>query len=209
VHWALKDWGASQNRDEYSVDDFLKAFEWYLQEKTILTEIQKRDLLAQAKDALPLYFSTRLSDSSPILYGLERDVRAHLIDPKHPSFEPIPIKGKLDRIDLASPNSSDAIIIDYKTGRPKAPSEIRGGIEEGKVSRTAEGSYFRQMVFYALLLELAEPLLTPQVYRFEFIGERGEEPIVRDFRITQAEKDDLRKLIADVWSRIRAFDFHI
>lgn len=207
VHWALRDWGSSEKRDEYSVDDFLKAFEWYLTEKTILTEIQKRDLLAQAKEALPIYFSSRLSGSSPIFHGLERDVRAHLIDPKHPSLEPIPIKGKLDRIDLASPNSSDAIIIDYKTGRPKAPSEIRGCIEEGKVSRTAEGSYFRQMVFYALLLELADPLLTPQVYRFEFIGERGEEPIIRDFKITQAEKDDLRALIRAVWSKITEIDF--
>lgn len=207
VHWALKEWGSASHREEYSVDDFLKAFEWYLTEKTILTEIQKRDLLAQASTALPPYFASRLQGSLPILYCLERDTRAHLIDPAHPKIDPIPLKGKIDRIDLASPNSRDAIIIDYKTGRPKAPSEIRGGIEEGKVSRTSDGSYFRQMVFYALLLELAEPMLTPQVFRFEFIGERGEEAISRDFRISQAEKDDLRKLIGDVWEKIVHLDF--
>jgi hypothetical protein len=119
----------------------------------------------------------------------------------------IPIKGKIDRIDLAAPGSADAIVIDYKTGRPKPPSAIRGGIEPGSVSRTEDGDYFRQLVFYALLLEQAEPLLVPQVFSIEFIGEREEEPALRQFEVTDAEKQSLRTLIGDVWKKIQALDF--
>jgi hypothetical protein len=75
------------------------------------------------------------------------------------------------------------------------------------VSRTADGDNFRQLVFYALLLEQAEPLLKPQVFALEFIGERGEDPISRQFSISEQEKDDLRGLIREVWAKIVALDF--
>jgi ATP-dependent exoDNAse (exonuclease V) beta subunit len=133
------------------------------------------------------------------IHAVERDYRARLRD--------IPLKGKIDRIDLLSPSSGDASVIDYKTGRPKAPAAIRGGIEPGKVSRTEEGDYFRQLVFYALLLEQSEPLLAPQAFILEFIGERDEDPITREFSVTEQEKEDLRSLIRDVWAKIIALDF--
>jgi hypothetical protein len=89
----------------------------------------------------------------------------------------------------------------------KAPGEIRGGLEEGVVSRSEDGSYFRQLVFYSLLLDQAEPLLRPQVFSLEFVGERGEEALSRPFTVTEGEKDDLRKLIRDVWAKVQALDF--
>lgn len=200
VHWALKEWAsAKQQKKEFSLPDFLTAFEWYLANRTILTEKQQGDLLSQGKDALPKYYAARIDDHKPVIYSTEREYRAMLSD--------IPLKGKIDRIDLLSETSGDAIVIDYKTGRPKAPSMIRGGADEGKVSHTKEGDNFRQLVFYSILLEQAEPLLTPQSFSLEFIGERGEDPIARPFQISQSEKDDLRGLIKDVWAKITALDF--
>lgn len=201
VHWALRKWAeaVSASTDHFGFDDFMREFEWHLAEKNILTEKQRDDLSKLANAVLPAYFAEHLNDQRPIIYAVERDYRAQLRD--------IPLKGKIDRIDRLSPTSSDAIIIDFKTGRPKAPGEIRGGLEEGIVSRTAEGAYFRQLAFYALLIEQAEPLLVPQAFRLAFIGERGEEPIMRDFRITDAEKEDLKKVIAEVWAKIQNLDF--
>jgi len=200
VHWALRSWAESvQSGNPISFADFMKAFEWQLREKNILTEKQREDLLGHAEEALPSYFAEHLEGKNPFIHAIERDYRAMLGD--------IPLKGKIDRIDLLSPTSSDAIVIDYKTGRPKAPGEIRGAIEEGTVSKSDEGAYFRQLVFYALLIEQAEPLLVPQVFRLAFIGERGEEPIMRDFVITDAEKTDLKQLITVVWQKIQNLDF--
>lgn len=200
VHWALRKWAeAVQAGLPFEEVDCMREFEWHLREKNILTEKQRSDLLAHANDALPPYFAAHMTGDRPFIHAVERDYRGMLGD--------IPLKGKIDRIDLLSPTSGDAFIIDYKTGRPKAPAEIRGGLEPGVVSRTAEGDYFRQMVFYAILLEQAEPLLTPQGFALEFIGERGEEAIRRNFVITEAEKDDLRSLIKVVWEKIQNLDF--
>ncbi len=200
VHWALRKWAeAVQTKESFGFPQFLQAFEWHLNEKNILTEKQRFDLLAHANSALPPYFVSRLENQHPFIHAVERDYRAMLGD--------IPLKGKIDRIDLLSETSGDAIVIDYKTGRPKAPGEIRGGLDAGVVSHTVDGDYFRQLTFYAILLEQAEPLLVPQSFSLEFIGERGEEAIRRDFIVTDAEKDDLRGLIRDVWAKIQRLDF--
>ncbi len=199
VHWALKEWATSLIKgDPIDEAKFLEAFAWHLGEKNILTEQQRKDLLAQGKESLPLYFRERMQ-GSPYIYGVERDVSARLGD--------IPLKGKIDRIDLLTATSADAVVIDYKTGRPKAPGEIRGGLEVGGVSRTQEGQYFRQLAFYSVLLELAEPMLIPQSFVLEFIGERGEEPLQRPFSITDAEKDAIKSLIRSVWKKITDLDF--
>ncbi len=200
VHWALRKWAeARKEQKPFSFEDLIEAFSWHLQERNVLTEKQRSDLLKQGKESLKQYFDERLQDKTPFVYAVERDYRARLGD--------IPLKGKIDRIDLASATSGDAIVFDYKTGRPKAPGEIRGGIEPGKISRTSDGDYFRQLVFYALLLEQGDPLLQPQSFVLEFIGERDEDPISRAFTITDQEKDDLRDLIRAVWAKITALDF--
>ncbi len=208
VHWALNAWAkALKQGSSFDVDQLLAAFQWYLAERTILTKKQCEDLLSQAKTALPAYFENRLRGATPTIYAVEREYRAMLQDSSDPSSPGIPLKGKIDRIDTASPTSGDAVIIDYKTGKPKAPGAIRGGIEPGTVSKMRDGDNFRQLVFYALLLEQAEPLLVPQAFSLEFIGERGEESVCRQFSILETEKEDLRSLIRQVWSKILALDF--
>ncbi len=200
VHWALNEWASALKKGKpFDEKQFLEAFEWHLRERNILTKQQSDDLVSQANEALPRYFAERLEGKAPFMHAVEREYRAMLGD--------IPLKGKIDRIDGVSATSGDAVIIDYKTGKPKAPAFIRGGIEAGKVSRTGDGDNFRQLVFYSLLLEQAEPMLVPQAFCLEFIGERGEDPISRQFQILQQEKDDLKSLIREVWAKILALDF--
>ncbi|MSR86871.1 ATP-dependent helicase [Candidatus Peribacteria bacterium] len=200
VHWALRQWAvAVKENKEFAEPDILEAFAWHLRERTILTSHQQRDLLAMGNEALPKYFAHALKGTFPVLHAIERDYRAHVAE--------IPIKGKIDRIDLASSTSATATVIDYKTGRPKTEVEIRGGIEPGSVSKTSEGDYFRQLTFYAVLLDHADPLLKPELFSLEYIGERGENPLTRSFMISEAEKDDLRTLIRQVWDKIVKMDF--
>ena len=173
-----------------------------------MTEKQYDDLRTLAKDTLPAYFAQHLEGKSPLVYSVEHEYRAVLADPSDPRGPGIPLKGKIDRIDLVSKDSGSAIVIDFKTGRPKAPKAIRGDVEEGSVSREGRnGDNFRQLVFYALLLDQAEPLLRPENFILEFIGERGEEAISRPFLVTEDEKESLRGLIREVWAKILALDF--
>ena len=64
-----------------------------------------------------------------------------------PELPTIPLTGKLDRIDLDDTGRA-LRVVDYKTGKPKTRNVI-----EGKTA-SSDGGYKRQLVFYALLLEL-------------------------------------------------------
>lgn len=200
VHWSLRQWAvARKERKDFGESHLLEAFGWYLRERTILTANQRRDLLVIGEEALPKYFAQRLANTLPVLHAIEREYRAHLGD--------VPIKGKIDRIDLASESSATATVIDYKTGRTKTGSEIRGEPESGSISRTEDGANFRQLAFYAVLLGRADPLLRPESFALEFIGERGMHPVTRSFTITDMDQAAVRTLIADVWKKITALDF--
>jgi len=200
VHWALRKWAeARREGKDLSIVELEQHFAWYVENRTILTEKQRKDLLSEAAIDLPRYFDAHLTEYRGFIHAIEQDYTVSLGD--------IRLRGKIDRIDRPSDTSADAFVIDFKTGRPKAPSQIRGGVEIGNVSWSDEGEYFRQLVFYSLLLEQAEPLLHPQAFILEFIGERDEDPIRREFQILDSEKADLRALIRVVWDKIHAFDF--
>ncbi len=59
----------------------------------------------------------------------------------------LPLTGKLDRLDLGE-DGCVTRVVDYKTGTPKTRNVIEGNTKD------ADGSYKRQLVFYALLLSL-------------------------------------------------------
>lgn len=64
-------------------------------------------------------------------------------------FPEVTLKGNLDRLDLKE-DGTVMRVVDYKTGKAKTRNEI-----EGK-TKTSDGNYKRQLVFYALLLSLYE-----------------------------------------------------
>jgi RecB family exonuclease len=123
----------------------------------------------------------------PNVHKVEYPITTHLGD--------IPIKGKLDRIDLMEPNSRKAIITDFKTGKPKTEKQI------------VDYGYFRQLVFYDLLIRNGYSIIDPQEFRLEFVGEGSDEPITRAFSISETDRKELSDLIAIVWQKILALDF--
>lgn len=62
-----------------------------------------------------------------------------------PGVGEVPLSGKLDRLDLA--NDGTVTVIDYKTGKAKSENDIKG------VTKSSDGGYYRQLVFYKLLLQ--------------------------------------------------------
>lgn len=58
----------------------------------------------------------------------------------------IPLNGKLDKIEITGPGMVN--VYDFKTGKPKSRNDI-----EGK-TKSSDGNYKRQLVFYSLLLSL-------------------------------------------------------
>lgn len=64
-----------------------------------------------------------------------------------PEFPEVLLTGKLDRLDLDAEGRL-LRVVDYKTGKPKTRGQIEG------TTKDSDGGYKRQLVFYALLLEL-------------------------------------------------------
>lgn len=189
VHAAMRKWGMSvQDGLPLSQEQFLDEFTNYLVDREILTEIQRRSLMKQGLENLPRYYEQRLKTALPVVYRVEFPINAFLGN--------IPLKGKIDRIDLDHPDSAKATIVDFKTGRPKTESQIRD-----------EEDYFRQLVFYALLMEHGMPLYEPVGYILDFVGEGTEHPIERKFFITEDEKKELTQVIGAVWQKIQNLDF--
>ena len=188
VHDALRKWGLKMQQGKPpSQGEFIDSFERYLNEREVLTESERKRLIKLGEESLPRYFAERLEEAHPMIAFVEHPISTHLRD--------IPIKGKIDRIDLLAKDSGRVRVIDFKTGRPQTESEIR------------RDGYFRQLVFYSLLLRQGMPLYEPVEFTLDFVGEGSEHPVERTFQITDADKDDLKKIIETVWGKIVALDF--
>lgn len=61
-------------------------------------------------------------------------------------LEDIKLNGKIDKIEILD-IANNVNVYDYKTGEPKSLNEIKG------LTKTGDGSYFRQLVFYKILLD--------------------------------------------------------
>ncbi len=60
----------------------------------------------------------------------------------------IKLTGQIDKLEFLSADRREVNVVDYKTGRVKSRNEILGK------NKQATGDYYRQLVFYKLLLEL-------------------------------------------------------
>ncbi len=190
VHHALASWANKiMTGAEVSEAEFVERFTNHLEtkERDVLTDAERARIEHIGKQALPRYFQKQLQPPHPLISKVEFALKARLGD--------IPIKGKIDRMDIKSPTSASVIVRDYKTGKPKTEKQ------------SEEYGYIRQLAFYAVLLELAQPLLKPEAFILDFVGEGIDGPIERVFAIGDKDKAELKKLIEQVWAKITALDF--
>ena len=189
VHEALRQWGLkAMDGKSITKNQFIDAFSKYLSEKDILTSIERERLTALGQESLDRYFDERLVSATTSVQRVEFPITTHAGD--------IPIKGLIDRIDSVDIDSSSVIVTDYKTGRPRTEKQIRD-----------DGDYWRQLVFYDLLIASKGLPIHPQEFVLDFVGERTEHPVERRFTVTESDRRELTSLIEAVWTKIQALDF--
>ena len=109
-----------------STEEFTRLLEKSIEELTVYREHLSKTLPKHTKEELAVSVVLETGDKN---------------------LPEIRLSGKLDRLDLS--DDGQAIrVIDYKTGKPKTRNVI-----EGK-TKSSDGDYKRQLVFYALLLQL-------------------------------------------------------
>lgn len=155
VHNSLKDFF-----DKYRIEEdmdkksLLKLLEHYLSKEAL----PERDFTAACKkwkDNLGAYYDeysgvgwprnviNEYSISGVQLKLNSKDMQSEL------GTDHILLKGKLDKIEILD-GGSKVNVIDYKTGSPKSRNDIMGKTKD------ASGNYYRQLIFYKLLLGLDE-----------------------------------------------------
>ncbi len=126
----------------------------------------------------------------------EMSIRA-ILKTDDPDLPEIPLTGKIDRLDYDT-DGKVIRVTDYKTGKAKSRNEVEGG------TKNSTGNYKRQLVFYALLLELygAETRSPEFVLSFVEPKERSGEIVEHSFHIDKAEVEELKREILRVAKEI-------
>lgn len=156
------------------------------------------DMIDYGKQFLPNYYHQRLINiPQKLSYRVEIEV-------KNAEYNGIPIRGILDKVEIYPDH---VIVTDYKTGnylrnKPKLnpPSEKK---PEG-------GDYWRQIVFYSLLLDSDKRYnwrMSQGVMDFVEPDRKTGEFYMDSVAVSPEDKEIVGKQIADVWAKIQAHEF--
>ena len=114
------------------------------------------------------------------------------------------VRGKLDRLDPLKDGT--VRVIDYKTGKPKSRNELMGKTKSTEDSRG--GNYFRQLVFYKLLLAGTDKPREMTEGVIEFVEPDDKDEMKNEvFVITEADLDELKDLIKEKAEEIMSLSY--
>jgi DNA helicase-2/ATP-dependent DNA helicase PcrA len=161
VHAALRDFFKAYSRDEeWTAPMLVGSFEAYLSKLPVSSE-DFPSTLEKGKRALKGYFEA-YNGSWPRALLTEFSLSQCMLSVDYPDAAfSIPLRGVLDKIELLGDN--EVCVVDYKTAKPQTRNEIMG------LTKSASGDYFRQLVFYKMLLELSDTGYTMHSAEIDFI----------------------------------------
>lgn len=139
VHAGLKAFADSVKRDEADEEKAIGALRAELA-RLPLSALDRDELMKKGEEAIRAYLAQESAGFQNV-YESEFPITATITVP---GVGDIPISGKLDRLDKKADGT--VAVIDYKTGKAKSENEIRG------LTQSSDGGYYRQLVFYKLLL---------------------------------------------------------
>lgn len=166
--------------------------QWFREalQKLPLTEKDFEESLARGEKSLEGYYKNYKGEW-PRRVLTEFGVQGILLDGE------TKLRGNLDKIEYIN-DGTDVVVVDYKTSKPKTRNELLGK------TKTGTGDYFRQLVFYKLLLQEYDP----QKFRMirgdiDFIepddkGRYHKEAFEVEDTDVEALKDTIRKVAKEI-----------
>ncbi len=175
-------------------------------QKELMTEADFSESAKEGKRVLSAYYDFYAGKFTKPLY-LERNYnRVPLY------FDGIPLTGVIDKIEPADPVEANGHsplrihIVDYKTGRPRSENDIKGLTETSR----GDKSYFYQLLFYKLLVELDRDLqLDPVGGVLDFVFPEKDGSNFRQTLIEykSEEFEEFKKILKDVYGKIQQLEF--
>ncbi len=208
IHKALenvtRDAIASETKT-YNKDVLIESFNTaLLKEKYLYSDDEYEKLKKHGEEVLPQYFTRYLKDS----------VLSHAIHTEKSVSTGVqcengivPIKGKIDRIDYL--NATDVTVVDYKTGKPGSKWTKEKLLPPCAKNNELGGDYWRQMIFYAILLEnnSISPKFLQSGY-FDFVEPKDGEFHKEVISVTPDAKKKVLSQIESVYSSIQSGVFN-
>ena len=176
---------------------FVKDFDWYMRRhRESFTQEQFDRRIEYGNEVLSNYYDKYISSFNKIV-AIERNIRNVVV-------KGIPIKGKLDKLEF---DGKSANIVDYKTGDP---DKARERLQSPNDKNPLGGDYWRQAVFYKILVDNYEQKGWKVVStEFDFIEpDKKKNYQKKKIVINPADVETVTQQIIEVWNKIQAHDFY-
>jgi DNA helicase II / ATP-dependent DNA helicase PcrA len=201
VHYSLEQLFRKMqtNNDRFpSKEDFIKDFEWFMhRHRESFTREQFERRLEYGQEVLAKYYDRYIHSFNRIV-AIERNIRNVIVNT-------VPLKGKLDKLEF---DGKAVNVVDYKTGDPdKARSQLQPPNEKDPRG----GNYWRQAVFYKILVDNYEQKDWKVVStEFDFIEPDKKKNYRKEkIIITPQDITTVTQQISTVWQKIQNREFYI
>lgn len=197
VHYALEKLFTQMKQQSGRFDSeeqFVQWFEEYMHQNRVAFDTEFETRLQKGRDLLPLYYRKYLPEWSRVVVveKLIRGVR----------FRGVPLLGFIDKLEF---NGTDVAIIDYKTGSfEKAMKRM----ETPSAQNEKGGSYWRQAIFYKILID-HDPANAWRAVEavFDFIEPVEGQFLKKRIELDPASVETVAQQIIQGWTRIQNGDF--
>ncbi|HYJ37797.1 MAG TPA: ATP-dependent DNA helicase [Chitinophagaceae bacterium] len=179
-----------------SQKSFIESFEWYMKRhRESFTPEQFNRRMEYGQEVLSNYYSEYINKWNKVV-AIERNIRNVVV-------KEVPLKGKLDKLEF---DGKRVNIVDYKTGDPE---KARIKLQPPNEKDPNGGDYWRQAVFYKLLVDHTERGWDAVSTEFDFI-EPDKKKKYRKEKVVISPQDieTVSQQISFVWQKIQDHDFY-
>jgi len=175
---------------------FIESFEWYMnrhRESFTLEQFNRR--MEYGHDVLFNYYDEYINKWNKVV-AIERNIRNIVVNG-------VPLKGKLDKLEF---DGKKVNVVDYKTGDP---DKARQKLQPPNEKQPNGGDYWRQAVFYKMLVDHAERGWEAVSTEFDFAEPDKKKKYHKEkLVISPQDITTVSQQIKTVWDKIQEHDFY-
>ncbi|MGX5818286.1 ATP-dependent helicase [Chitinophaga lutea] len=202
VHYALeKLFQKMQERNAFPPkEEFIRDFKAsMLRNRECFTREAFERRMEYGQDILSDYYDRYLHEWNTIV-SIERNIKGVVVNG-------VPIKGKIDKLEF---NGSEVNVVDYKTGDYEKTKKTLRKFDRPNAQNPDGGDYWRQAVFYKILLDHYKQKNWKVVStEFDFIEPNRQKEYFREkIEIMPEDITTVTQQLTDSWIRIQNKEFY-
>ena len=180
-----------------SKQEMVEDFNWYMRRHRELFTKEAFDRRMEYGDEVLRNYYDKYINSWNKIVAVERNIRGVVING-------VPLRGKLDKLEF---NGKEINVVDYKSGDiDKALPKLKGPSDKDP----SGGDYWRQAVFYKLLIDNYEQKDWKVIStEFDFVEpDKKKEYRKEKIVITAQDTETVKHQVTEVWEKIQQRDFY-